>query len=95
MRTPETSVKLQACHRPEWSEDPWVLGSGLKGRKIQHQQTAAITNHAHSDYSPLQVNRKWGTWGSYYTMPNAIFYLLNGDSTFTSTEGLEASASSF
>ena len=30
-------------------------------------------------YSPPQVERIWGTWGSYYSIPNAIFYLLKGD----------------
>ena len=29
-------------------------------------------------YSPPQVDRIWGIWGSYYTIPQAIFYLLNG-----------------
>ena len=30
-------------------------------------------------YSRPQVDRIWGTWGSYYNMPKAIFYLLKGD----------------
>ena len=30
-------------------------------------------------YSPPQVDRIWGTWGSYYDIPKAIFYLLTGD----------------
>ena len=28
---------------------------------------------------PLKINRKWGIWGSYYSIPKAIFYLLKGD----------------
>ena len=28
---------------------------------------------------PLQVDRVWGTWGSCYNKPKAIFYLLKGD----------------
>ena len=28
---------------------------------------------------PLMVDRLWGIWGSYYTIPKAIFYLLRGD----------------
>ena len=27
----------------------------------------------------IEVDRIWGIWGSYYNMPNAIFYLLKGD----------------
>ena len=30
-------------------------------------------------YSAPQVDRIWGIWGSYYNIPKAIFYLLNGD----------------
>ena len=30
-------------------------------------------------YSPPYVERIWGMWGSYYTIPKAIFYLLKGD----------------
>ena len=30
-------------------------------------------------YSPPQVDRIWGTSGSYYNVPKAIFYLLKGD----------------
>ena len=26
-----------------------------------------------------QVDRIWGIWGSYYNIPNAVFYLLKGD----------------
>ena len=29
--------------------------------------------------SPPSVDRIWGIWGSYYDMPRAIFYLLEGD----------------
>ena len=29
-------------------------------------------------YSPPQVDRMWGTWGSYHAIPKAI-YLLKGD----------------
>ena len=32
-----------------------------------------------SSYSPPQVDRIWGRWGSYYNIPKAIFYLLEGD----------------
>ena len=32
-------------------------------------------------YSPPQVDRIWGIWGSYYNMPKAIFYVLKGDYT--------------
>ena len=31
-------------------------------------------------YSPPFVDRIWGIWESYYNIPNAIFYLLTGDS---------------
>ena len=34
--------------------------------------------------SPSQVDRIWGIWGSYYTMPKAVFYLLQGDYSPTS-----------
>ena len=30
-------------------------------------------------FSPPDVDRIWGTWGSYYNIPKAIFYLLKGD----------------
>ena len=30
-------------------------------------------------YSPRKVDRIWGIWGSYYTLPKAIFHLLTGD----------------
>ena len=30
-------------------------------------------------YSPPEVDRKWGIWGSYYNIPKTIFYLLKGD----------------
>ena len=29
-------------------------------------------------YSPPEVDRIWGIWGSYYSVPKAIFYLLKG-----------------
>ena len=29
-------------------------------------------------YSPPEVHRIWGIWGSYYTIPKAIFYILKG-----------------
>ena len=29
-------------------------------------------------YSTPQVDRIWGIWGSYYSIPKAIFYLLKG-----------------
>ena len=31
------------------------------------------------DYSPPQVDRNWGIWGSYYKIAKVIFYLLKGD----------------
>ena len=30
-------------------------------------------------YSPPEVDRIWGIWGSYYNILKAIFYLLKGD----------------
>ena len=30
-------------------------------------------------YSPPEVDRIWGVWGSYYNIFKAIFYLLKGD----------------
>ena len=30
-------------------------------------------------YSRRQVDRIWGTWGSYHNIPKAIFYLLKGE----------------
>ena len=30
-------------------------------------------------YSPPDVDRIWGIWGSYYNIPKAVFYLLKGD----------------
>ena len=30
-------------------------------------------------YSPPEVDGIWGIWGSYYNIPKAIFYLLQGD----------------
>ena len=35
-------------------------------------------------YCPPYVDGIWGIWGSYYTIPKAIFYLLKG------TKGSEA-----
>ena len=29
-------------------------------------------------YSPPYVDRTWDMWGSYYNMPKAIFYVLEG-----------------
>ena len=34
-------------------------------------------------YSPPEVDRIWGIWGSYYKKPKAIFYLLQGDYTLS------------
>ena len=31
--------------------------------------------------TPPEVERIWGTWGSHYNMPKAIFYRLKGDYT--------------
>ena len=36
-------------------------------------------------YSPPQVDRIWGTWGSSYNIPKAILYLLKGDYIPTGT----------
>ena len=33
-------------------------------------------------YSPAQVDRIWGIWGSYFNIPKAIFCLLKGDYRF-------------
>ena len=30
-------------------------------------------------YSPPEVDRIWGIWGSYSNIPKAILYLLKGD----------------
>ena len=30
-------------------------------------------------YSPPSVDRIWSTWGSYYNVAKALFYLLTGD----------------
>ena len=30
-------------------------------------------------YSPPQVGKIWGIWGSYYGIPEATFYLLKAD----------------
>ena len=30
-------------------------------------------------YSLPSVDGMWGIWGSYYTVPTAIFYLLKGE----------------
>ena len=30
-------------------------------------------------YSPPEVDRIWGIWGSYYNIPIAILYVLKGD----------------
>ena len=30
-------------------------------------------------YSPPEVDRLWGMWGSYYILPKDIFHLLKGD----------------
>ena len=38
-------------------------------------------------YSPPQVDRIWGIWGSYSNIPEAILYLLQGDYT---VKGLDA-----
>ena len=32
-----------------------------------------------NNHSPPYVDRIWGIWGSYYTIPQAIFYLLKED----------------
>ena len=37
------------------------------------------------NYSPPEVNRIWGIWGSYYNIPKAMFYLLKGDYTDIAT----------
>ena len=33
----------------------------------------------HNSYSPPEVDRIWGIWGSYHDIPKAIFYLPKGD----------------
>ena len=45
------------------------------------QTTRAASDKPESllPYSPSQVDRIWGMWGSYYKIPKAIFYLLKGD----------------
>ena len=37
-----------------------------------------------STFSPPFVDRIWGTWGSYYNIPKAIFHLLEGTIPFGS-----------
>ena len=46
------------------------------GRLLQLPGLHIPTTHK---YSPPQVDRIWGIWGSYYTVPKAKFDLLNGD----------------
>ena len=36
-------------------------------------------NPNHKPYSPPEVDRIWGIWGSCYNIPKAIFYLLKKD----------------
>ena len=40
-------------------------------------------------YSPPEVDRIWGIWGSYYNIPKAIFYLLKGHYRLLDCRGLE------
>ena len=41
-------------------------------------------------YSPPQVDRIWGIWGSYCNIPKAIFYLLKED--YKSARAMQAEA---
>ena len=40
--------------------------------------TQMCTSCCGRHYSAPQVDRIWGIWGSYYDIPKAIFYLLEG-----------------
>ena len=42
--------------------------------ELSQQEKAKRRN----EYSPGEVDRVWGIWGSYYNTPKAIFYLPKG-----------------
>ena len=41
------------------------------------EESADISVNEHY-YTPPEVDRIWGIWGSYHNIPKAIFYLLKG-----------------
>ena len=59
---------------PVYRLGPSQKFSGKSGSNIQCFRCQCI-------YSRLKVDRIWSIWGSYYKIPNAIFYLLEGDHT--------------
>ena len=65
-----------------------VQGSRLRSATRMHlnpksytlnPKPCAIRLHNSRPYSPPQVDRIWGIWGSSYSIPKAIFNLLKGD----------------
>ena len=48
-----------------------VTARGLNPQMQDHEPQVLV-------YGLLKVDRTWGTWGSYYNIPKAIFYLLRG-----------------
>ena len=48
-------------------------------RLMEKKMETTIEGFGFWVYSPPEVDRIWGIWGSYHTLPKAIFYLLKGD----------------
>ena len=62
----------------------FILGEGsssrnARWRKISRSTVVSVLNISTQCYSPPEVDRIWGIWGSYYNIPKAIFYLPKGD----------------
>ena len=71
---------VQGSFTLQW---PWLTRSA---RKILQNDIPGFQNAIEalpeiSDYSPPQVDRIWGIWGSYHNTPKATFYLFKGDYT--------------
>ena len=50
-----------------------------RARRLLFERISFRCHVSRRTYSPPQVDRIWGIWGSYYNLPKAIFYLLKGE----------------
>ena len=56
-----------------------IIQEIMKAQRLAVGQLGSGIFLAPKPYSPPEVERIWGMWGSYYNIPKPIFYLLKGD----------------
>ena len=62
-------------------------GSATKAcsTKVSRMPAAVMSLPKVGGFRVPRIDRIWGIWGSYYSIPKAIFYLLKGQSRFLGT----------